>query len=882
MPIDYFNKSSKPAWSSRSVGNKQIRRSSVLRMRKIKSSAKDRAKQAISKKVDVQFGYNHNNKRPKRHKKLNIKNLIPKFILLVILGLIFVVALFAWYSKDLPDPNKIIDRSVVQSTKIYDREGKNLLYDIHGSQQRTLIELKDLPSYVTQATIAIEDKNFYQHQGFSVWAMIRTTITNVLTGKLAGGSTITQQFVKNAILTNEKSIARKVKELILAYRIEQKYNKEEILKMYFNEIPYGSVAYGIESASNIYFDKSAKDLTIAESATLAAMTQAPSYYSPYGKNREALLERQKYVLGLMQKQGYISEEQLNTAKNEKINFKAPKESLIAPHFVFYVKSELEEMLGQDMVEKGGLKVITTLDLEKQKKAEEIIKDKTTNYEATYNASNAALLAIDNASGDIISMVGSRDFFNDDIDGQVNVTLASRQPGSSIKPFVYELSFEKGYQPETTVFDLPTIFKTDSADYEPQNYNLKTNGPVTLRKALAGSLNIPAVKVLYLVGIENTLNHLKGLGYSTIRDASGYGLSLVLGGLEVKMIEHTNAFATLARGGIYKPTRSILRVEDANGKVIFEAKEANSKKVLDEESVRKISSILSDNGARSFVFGEKNYLTLGVPVAVKTGTTNDFNDAWTVGYTPGITTGVWIGNNDNRKMKNSADGSKIAAPIWQAYMQNAVSSYQSSGFASYEVKQIDKQMLNGNYLQMISVKIDNRTGELANPYTPDEFIAEKKISKIHNILHYINREDPLGPIPDNPDIDPNYSAWELPIAKWANDNGFIIDNSFEMDNNAPSNKPDLKITSPSANETIKTPDLNISLEATAKQGKLTRAVYKLDGDQIGYLTNEPFSYSYKIANDITNGEHKLSVTIFDENQNFREESIQIIINRDLSN
>lgn len=879
MPIDYFNNSSRPAWSNKRVGSKQITHSGVVRMRKIQKAAKNRAKLDINRRADVQFGNQNTSKRPKKSSRFKFKNLIPNILLLVVLGFIFVTAVFAWYSKDLPDPNKIIDRSVIQSTKIYDREGKNLLYDIHGAQQRTLIELKDLPPHVTQATIAIEDKDFYKHSGFSILAMIRTTITNVLQGKMAGGSTITQQFVKNAILTNEKKISRKIKELILAYRIEKKYSKEEILKMYFNEIPYGSVAYGIESASNIYFDKHAKDLTIAESATLAAMTQAPSYYSPYGKHRDILLERQQYVLTLMQKQGYITQDQYNIAKDEKINFKPPKESLTAPHFVFYVKTELEEMLGVDTVEKGGLKVITTLDLEKQKKAEDIIKEKTVDYEKTYSASNAALLAIDNSNGDIVSMVGSRDFFSEDIDGQVNVTLASRQPGSSIKPFVYELAFEKGYQPETVVFDLPTIFKTDSSDYEPQNYNLKTNGPVTLRKSLAGSLNIPAVKVLYLVGIQSTLDHLKNLGYSTIRDASKYGLSLVLGGLEVKMIEHVNSFATLARGGVYKPTRSILRVEDSRGNILYEAKEIKEKTVLDGESVRKISSVLSDNSARAFVFGEKNYLTLGnTQVAVKTGTTNDFNDAWTVGYTQGITTGVWIGNNDNRKMKNSADGSKIAAPIWQAYMQNVVASYPSSGFSGYEPKQIDKPMLNGNYIQTISIKIDNRTGELANPDTPIEFITQKIISKVHDILHYVNKEDPLGPIPDNPDLDPNYTAWEEPIAKWAGDNGFLIDNSFEINNNIEENKPDLKIITPANNEIIKSQDINIQIEAIAKSGKISRAVFKLDGTQIGYLTNEPYLYNYKLADDITNGEHKLSVTIFDEFQNFQEESISIIIDK----
>lgn len=772
MPIDYFNKKSKPMWSNKSVGSSHSN-NSFVRLRKAQKIANTKTKIAMSKRANVQFGSSY--KQPKRkHRGFNIFKFIirflPQILSLLILGIIIIVAMFAWYSKDLPDPNKIIERNVSQSTKIYDREGKTLLYDVHGAQQRTLIEIKDLPPYVTQATIAIEDKDFYKHSGFSIWAIFRSAVKDVLTGQKAGGSTLTQQFVKNALLTNEKSISRKIKELIISYRIEQKYSKDEILKMYFNEIPYGSVAYGIESAANVYFGKSAKDLTLAEAASLAAMTQAPSYYSPFGPHKDALIARQQYVLKLMLKQGYINEDQYNNALKEKLNFKLSKNNILAPHFVFYVKDELSQLLGDNIVENGGLKVITTLDAEKQQVAEDTITKQTANYQSEYNASNAALLSIDIKTGDIISMVGSRDFFSDDIDGQVNVTLSSRQPGSSIKPMIYELAFERGYQPETVVFDVPTIFKTDLEDYIPQNYNLKTNGPVTLRKALAGSLNIPAVKVLYLVGIQNALDHLTKLGYTTIKEAKDYGLSLVLGGLEVKIMDHVNSFATLARGGVLKPTRAILRVEDANGKVLYEAKDTPEKNVMDENAVKKIDSILSDNNARSFIFGEKNYLTLGVPVAVKTGTTNDFNDAWTIGYTPNIVTGVWIGNNDNTKMKNSADGSRVAAPIWQAFMKEAIKNYPSNGFDNYEVQSTDKPMLNGQIYNVTTQKIDSTTGLPATENTPIENILERQYKTVHCILHYINKEDPLGPIPEHPEFDPNYSSWESSVQQWAVENG----------------------------------------------------------------------------------------------------------------
>lgn len=711
-------------------------------------------------------------KNKPKNKKLFWSKFVVALIILFLLSTIFMFGAFAWYSRDLPDPNKIIDRSVIQSTKIYDKTGEHLLYDLHGTQQRTLIEINTLPDYVINATISIEDKNFYKHSGISILSIIRAQIVPRLQGKRAqGGSTLTQQFVKNAILTNERSLGRKIKEWILSYKIEQKYSKKEILKMYFNEIPYGSVAYGIESASNIYFDKSAKDLTVGESAILAALPQAPSYYSPYGPHRNILFDRQKYILKLMKDQGYINEDQYNNALNEKIVFKQKKDNIQAPHFIFYVKDLLSQMLGERVVEEEGLKVITTIDYDLQKKAQEIIEERTIDYPKKYGANNAALISIDVKTGDVLAMVGSRDFFNDEIDGQVNVVLSNRQPGSSIKPIIYSQAFEKGYQPETIVFDLPTVFKTDLEDYTPQNYNLQTHGPVTLRTALAGSLNIPAVKTLYLVGIPDALNALKNFGYSTIRQEKDYGLSLTLGGLEVKMIDHVNAFAVFAREGIKKPERAILRIEDSRGKKLYEAKNSSGERVLSEESSRKINSILSDNGARTFIFGEKNYLTLGVPVAAKTGTTNDFNDAWTVGYTPNVATAVWIGNNNNKKMSAGADGSVIAAPIWNAFMREAVSKYGGSGFGDYQRVEINKPMLGGSIAQQQTLKINKLNGLLATDNTPPDLVEDRTYKKVHSILQYVIKSDPLGPYPDDPQSDPNYSTWESAVQKWATEMGF---------------------------------------------------------------------------------------------------------------
>jgi len=903
MPIEHFKKLKKKkpqVWKNSKVGysrykeNKRIKkikkRAKLFKPTLSKTYRKKNIKKLFPKKLNLQIVKKANTKKhsSKKNKILNqlfTKKLITFGIILVLVGIIFTVGVFAWYSKDLPDPNKIIDRSIAQSTKIYDRTGEKILYDIHGNERRTLIDINELPEHVINATIAIEDKNFYNHGGISIWGIIRGQIVPRLRGQRAqGGSTLTQQFVKNAILTNERSLARKIKEWILSYQIEKKYSKREILSMYFNEIPYGSVAYGVESAANIYFDKSAKDLTIAESAILAALPQAPTYYSPYGSHKDELIGRQQYIIDLMAKQGHITEEDAELAKNEKVEFTKQRNSISAPHFVFYVREQLDAILGERFVEQAGLKVITTLDWEKQKIAENIIKEKTENYPEIYNANNAALLSLDVESGDILAMIGSRDFFDEEIDGQVNVTLAERQPGSSIKPFIYTLAFKKGYQPETVLFDVETLFKTDSDDYEPINYDLETHGPVSLRKALAGSLNIPAVKLMYLMGVEDSIKLLKDFGYTTIKEAKDYGLSLVLGGLEVKMIDHTNAFATLARKGIKKPTRSILRVEDADGNIIYEPEEEKGKRIIEENVIIKTNSILSDNNARSYIFGENNYLTLGErPVAAKTGTTNDFNDAWTIGFTPHIVTSIWIGNNDNEKMIEGAAGGALAAPIWKAYMQEATKNDPLTGFEGYEVDDsIEKAMLGGNMAQITKVKIDTMTGLLATDYTPPTTLEEKIFYKVHSILHYVDKNNPLGPVPSNPDSEPNYETWEEAVLKWVEeDAGQEVDTSdppTEYDNiHTLAKKPTLVINHPLSNQEITASNMNIQTTAKAKNGNIDRVTYYIDNKFIGASRSTPYQYNYNFSPLFHNGEHELKVIAFDKQENFQEIKINFIVN-----
>ncbi|MFH1173143.1 MAG: transglycosylase domain-containing protein, partial [bacterium] len=449
---------------------------------------------------------------PKINLRRFIRPLITLGVLLILVGGIFTAALFAWTSRDLPDPNRLVDRSVAQSTKIYDRTGQNILYDIHDQYQRTMIELSDMPDYTKWAFIATEDKGFYKHKGLSPKHIIKATFLyafqkiGLYRGLVPGGSTLTQQFVKNAVLTKEKTIVRKLKEWIISYKIEKKFTKDEILKMYFNEIPFGSTAYGIEAASNTYFGKSAKNLTLGESAILAAMIKAPTYYSPFGNHQEELMNRQKFVLNGMVKENYITEDEANAAKAETMTFKQSLNNITAPHFVMYVRELLTEKYGEAEIEQGGYKIYTTLDIDKQKIAEETITAKAERNKTDFNSNNAALISLDPKTGQILAMVGSKDYFgksepegctpglNCQFEPNVNVTLRQRQPGSSFKPIVYSAAFRQGYTPETILFDVVTKFKTEiGKDYEPHNYDQSEHGPVTIRTALAGSLNIPAVK-----------------------------------------------------------------------------------------------------------------------------------------------------------------------------------------------------------------------------------------------------------------------------------------------------------------------------------------------------------------------------------------------------
>lgn len=874
MPIQHLKNKNSQSWRT-SKKKYYVRRNNkpgaVLNLKKSEKSSKRKNK-----------NFDFSNIIPQNLKK----KIIITLSLIFAAGVIFAGIMVFSFTKQLPNPNQLMTKKTPQTTKIYDRTGEELLYEIHGDEQRTLVKLEEIPDYVKNATIAIEDKTFYEHGGISVWGILRGVVWRKIRGlSVQGGSTLTQQLVKNAILTNERSIKRKIKEWILAYRLEKAYSKDEILQLYFNEIPYGSTAYGVEAASQRYFAKSVRDINLAEAAILAALPQAPSLYSPYGSNVDRLIIRQEYILDLMAEQEYITEEQAKEAKEYELEFKKPTIDMKAPHFVMLVKEILAEKYGEKTIEQDGYKIITTLDLYKQKIAEDIINEKTESYEEDYNASNAALLSIDPKTGQVLSMVGSRDYFNDEIDGQVNITTSKRQPGSSMKPLVYGTTFIKGYTPNTILYDVLTNFSVvDEDDYVPHNYNNKELGPVSIRKALQGSLNIPAVKAIYLAGVNNVLDLAEELGYTTFGDRDRYGLSLVLGGGEVKMLEHVNAYGAFAREGILHPVSLLLKVEDSDGNILEEFKESDGRKVMDPKIARQINNILSDNKARAYAFGEINNLNLGErPVAAKTGTTNDYRDAWTIGYTPSLVTGVWVGNNDNSEMNPGAGGSTLAAPIWHEFMKQILGDTPIEKFKEPEIPETGIDILDGKIDMGKIVKIDKASGLLATEFTPEELIEEKVFADPHCILHYINKNDPLGDAPKNPEKDSQYELWEKAVLEWFEEEKNNASSTFatstelfemptEFDNlHLPENKPIINIISPEQNENILDPLFIVKIKPTAPRG-IDTVEYYINDNLLYSTSNYPFNLEKKI-DFLPNGFHNLKIKVCDDVNNCTTEQIE---------
>jgi len=792
------------------------------------------------------------------------------------------ILLFAWYAKDLPTPGKIRSLKMASSTQLFDRNGKPI-FALHGDVKRDILSSQNIPTNVKEAAVATEDRNFYNHHGIVFTSIIRAIYTDITNhGVSQGASTITQQYVKNALLDPKKTFTRKIKELILTLEIEVMYNKDQILTMYLNEIPWGSNAYGIQAASQTYFNKDAKNLSLAESATLVAMVQRPTYYSPYGTHPDQRLARVNYVLDSMVNMKYITKDQATQAKKEAkdIKFAQPHEYIVAPHFVEYVKELLVQKYGEQMVNEGGLKVTTSLDLDKEAKAEQALTDAANNRFNGINASNAALVSLDPKTGQILAMVGSVDYFNNDIDGQVNVADSARQPGSSFKPVVYASAFKKNFDPASILWDVTTDF----GNYTPRNYDGTTHGPVTMRQALANSLNIPAVKTLYLAGIDNSLKTAHEMGITTLNDPKRYGLSLVLGGGEVKLVDLTTAYGVFANNGNLSPTTAILKVTDGSGKVLDEYKDGQGKKqAIDPQIAYEISSILSDNDARSMVFGSHSALYFdNRTVAAKTGTTSEYRDAWTLGYTPSVVTGVWVGNNDNSPMTAGAAGAMAAAPIWHQYMASVLDGTPNedfnrpAGIQDVTVDKFSNKLPTQNSPQTISdifaswqvpkdqdnihvtLKIDKYTGLKAAADCPDQFTTIETFTDLHS------------EVPDNPN-------WENPVKAAAESYGIHVSYPpAETSCAGLSGKPTVTITSPSNNATLGS---NFTITANVSSPVPTKQVdFYADGVMFKSDSSAPYSVS---APGLSSGKHTISVIATSETNLTASDKITVNVTKDSS-
>jgi len=684
--------------------------------------------------------------------KRRFKYLAQLALIFILLGFMLFIGFFIITIRDIPDPSTIITRRVSQSTQIFDASGASVLYDIHGEEKRTVVPWDKISQSVKDATVASEDADFYKHNGIDLRGIARAMFKNLRSLEISqGGSTITQQLVKNALLVTDRTFTRKLKELILTLEIERRFTKDQILEMYLNQIPYGSNAYGIEAASQLYFGKHASDLSYAEAATISALIQAPTFYSPYGNNVPVLIQRQRGVINKLYELGLVDEKTRDLALAEDLIFQPSSQDIQAPHFVIMVREYLISRFGEDAVENGGLKVTTTLDPELQTLAEESIEKYAQINEQRYRSSNAALVAIDPRTGQIKALVGSRDYFDIENEGNFNVATAFRQPGSAFKPFAYATAFSKGFTDSTVIFDVSTEFNPNCSPeanqnkdrfgldcYHPNNYDFQFHGPVTMRQALARSLNVPAVKTLYLSGVDAVIETATRLGITSLEEnRSRFGLSLVLGGAEVRLLDITSAYGVFGNDGIKNNPTFILKIEDSAGNILEEWV-PQEKRVLDRQIARTINDILADNIARAPTFGVNSpFVIPGRNVAAKTGTTQNNRDGWLIGYTPALSVGVWTGNNNNTPMNQNGLGINTAGPIWNDFMRQALQKTANESFPPPEPNFSDKIMLNGYY------------GEIPN---------------VHNILWFVDKNNPHGAIPENPFSDPSSINWESAVRK----------------------------------------------------------------------------------------------------------------------
>jgi len=801
-------------------------------------------------------------------------------VIALFIGSFVILPLFAF---NLPSPDKIVRREGF-STKILDRNGQ-VLYDIFAEQKRTPVVLSDIPEDLKNATVAIEDKNFYKHQGFDPFGILRGISRIFTRGYAQGGSTLTQQLVKNVLLTPERTIIRKIKEFLLAIQIERKYSKDEILQMYLNEAPYGGTAWGVETASETYFDKEVMDLNLIESAILAGLPQRPSYYSPYSGYPDAYIDRTKQVLRRMREDGYISEDEEEDALNELpvVEIQERGANFKAPHFVQYVQRILEERYGERVVEQGGLKVTTTLDLELQEAAQGIVKGEIEKV-VSLHITNGAAVVINPQTGEILAMVGSRGFNDPDIDGQVNVTLSLRQPGSAFKPFTYVTAFKKSYTGSTPIMDVPTEFPggIGQPTYKPVNYDGKSRGPVQVRFALGNSINLVAVKMLAMVGIKDTLSTAYDLGISTLPPTqdtlSRVGLSLTLGGGEVKLLELASAYAPFMNQGFRVDPIAILKVEDSEGKVLEEIKPEKGRRVLTPEQAYLIADILSDNEARKEVFGLNSLLNIaGRQIAVKTGTTNDKRDNWTVGGNSQSLAGVWVGNNDNSEMLQVASGVTGASPIWRRIILESLKEKPNisfevpggivtksidsvSGYSAHDgfPSRIEKFIVGtepGEDPVHVRLKVCKSDGRLATPsdiasgnYEEKEFFVFKE-------------EDPTGGID-------GVNKWQEGILSWI---GTQSDPRYRppSDYCGTSNPVNVEFLTPHDNDSNLPNKFAVEIRADSTNN-IILVELEVDGTRIRSFTRPPFREDVELSDGI----HRLRAKAKDSSGKESDRSITI--------
>jgi len=808
-------------------------------------------------------------------------------LMLMGVGIVTVVGLFVWYSKDLPSPTKVVRRDGY-SSKVYDRNGQ-VLYDIYDDGRRDPITFGDIPDYLKKATIAVEDKDFYKHNGFDPLTPLRIIKNAFYFGKITGGSTLTQQLTRTVLLSTDRTVTRKMKELILSIQIDGKYSKDEILGMYLNEVSYGGSSWGVGPAAEQYFNKPVKELNLAECAILAGLPQLPSVYSPYSKTPTAYVARTQHVLTRMVEDGYISQALANETMEQVKNYKfSDKNSTTkAPHFVFWIKDLLAAKYGEAVVEGGGLKITTTLDLTLQDEAQKIVSeevDKTENL----GISNGAAIVLDPTNGQVLAMVGSRDYFSTKTDGNFNVvTQALRQPGSSIKPITYLAAIKKGWTAATMIMDTPVTFPGTGGqkDYSPQNYNGKFNGPMSLRNALGNSINSTAVKTVAYVGVQNMLSLAYDMGISTLEptkeNLSKFGFAVTLGGAEVKMIDLAGAYSAFANGGQKVEPVGILKVEDKDGRVLEEYKPTSGKQVMTPQEAFIISNILSDNSARELTFGAVNALQIpGRQVAAKTGTTNDKKDNWTIGWSPNLLTAVWVGNNNNTSMGKLVSGVSGAAPIWKRIMNYELPKLSKVDFpvpdkiVSLEVDKVSGYQSHDGFASKTEYFIDGTQPTVSDPIhmklkvckdqaglaTPDDIASSNYDEK-----EFFNfKEDDLV-------SKDGKNRWQEGIDTW-------ISQQTDKDKyNVPTGycrsggRVNVGIDSPAHESTVgNTFDVKVTTNSLVK---ITEVKLWVDGVEKKTWTERPFEMSLTLDN----GPHTLKVKATDRDGNSQDREAKIGVN-----